>query len=93
MQPFLTWLVLCNKKQEETKMLNIIQLVTEILIPVAFFASMVYTIKVISDNRVKRKMLEKGVKPGELNFLLVKKFNHQTNSDHKFNRSRVFLGT
>ena len=74
-------------------MLNIIQLVTEILIPVAFFASMVYNIKVISDNRVKRKMLEKGVKPGELNFLLVKRFNSQVNSDHKFNRSRVFLGT
>ncbi len=74
-------------------MLNLIQLITEILIPVAFFASIVYTIKVISDNRVKRKMLEKGVNPGELNFLLVKRANGQVNSDHKFNRSRDFLGT
>lgn len=74
-------------------MSNIIQLALEILIPMAFFASIVYAIKIISDNRVRRKLIEKGVSANELNFLLAKRPNNQFNSNIKYNRPRVFLGS
>ncbi|EQB63793.1 MAG: hypothetical protein RBG1_1C00001G1372 [candidate division Zixibacteria bacterium RBG-1] len=74
-------------------MSNIIQLALEILIPMAFFASIVYPIKIISDNRVKRKLIEKGVSASELNFLLANRSTRESNSDLKNNRSRVFLGS
>lgn len=74
-------------------MTNLIQLALEILIPLACFASIVYAIKIISDNRVRRKLIEKGVSASELNFLLAKRPSHQFNSDQKYNRSRVFLGS
>ena len=74
-------------------MSHIIQLALEILIPMAFFASIVYAIKIISDNRVKRKLIEKGVSASELNFLLANRSTRESNSDLKNNRSRVFLGS
>lgn len=74
-------------------MSDIIQLALEILIPIAFFASIVYAIKIISDNRVRRKLIEKGVSASELNFLLAKRPTGQFNSDQKYKCSRVFLGS
>lgn len=74
-------------------MSNIIQLALEILIPVAFFACIVYVIKIISDNRVKRKLIEKVASTGELNFLLTKRPAKEFDSDTKYNRSRIFLGS
>ena len=74
-------------------MSNIIQLALEILIPVACFASLVYVIKIISDNRVRRKLIEKGVSSSELNFLWTKRPAKESNSDTKYNRSRIFLGS
>lgn len=74
-------------------MFNIIQLVLEILIPMACFAGIVHAIKIISDNRVRRKLIERGVSTNELNFLLAKRPTDQFNSDLKYNRSRVFLGS
>ena len=74
-------------------MFALIQSVLEILIPVAFFASIVYAIKIISDNRVRRKLIEKGVSASELNFLWAKPPAKESNSDIKYNRFRVFLGS
>lgn len=74
-------------------MFALIQLVLEILIPLACFAGMVYVIKIISDNRVRRKLIEKGVSASELNFLLAKRPVKEFDSDTKYKRSRIFLGS
>ena len=74
-------------------MFALIQSVLEILVPLACFAGLVYVIKIISDNRVKRKLIEKGVSASELNFLLANRSTRESNSDLKNNRSRVFLGS
>ena len=74
-------------------MFALIQSVLEILVPLACFAGLVYVIKIISDNRVRRKLIEKGVSASELNFLLANRSTRESNSDLKNNRSRVFLGS
>jgi len=74
-------------------MFALIQSVLEILVPLACFAGLVYVIKIISDNRVRRKLIEKGVSASELNFLWAKRPVRESNSDTKYNRSRIFLGS
>ena len=74
-------------------MLSILNLFLELLIPVSFFASPVYAVKIISDNRVRRKLIEKGIIPQDLNYLFAKKYDFQFPSSGRFERSRIFMGS
>ena len=74
-------------------MLSILNLFLELLIPVSFFTSLVYAIKIISDNRVRRKLIEKGIIPQDLNYLFGKKYDFQFPSPLRLGKSRIFMGS
>lgn len=64
----------------------------EILIPIAFFMSVYFIIKVILDSRTKHKLIEKGLVDEKAKYLFAEKLDSQFLSSLKWGLVLIGLG-